>query len=121
VLLIDAANVIGSRPDGWWRDRPEAARTFVERVRAAARADRLTGPVVVVLEGASRAGVVAGEADGVRVVHAPASGDDQLVDVTRHADVVVTLVSADRGLRRRVQDLGAEVVGPRWLLGQLDG
>ncbi len=25
-LLVDAANVVGSRPDGWWRDRPGAAQ-----------------------------------------------------------------------------------------------
>ena len=56
VLLIDAANVVGSRPDGWWRDRAGAARAFLERVRAAVRAGRLARPVVVVLEGKAREG-----------------------------------------------------------------
>ena len=121
MLLIDAANVIGSRPDGWWRDRPGAARSFVARVRAAEEAGRLTGPIVVVLEGKARAGVEAGVTGGVNVLHAGGSGDDLMVQVVAAATVPVTLVSADRGLRRRAGDLGAAVVGPGWLLGLLEG
>jgi hypothetical protein len=120
VLLIDAANVVGSRPDGWWRDRPGAARTLVARVRSAVAAGGLDGPVVVVLEGAARGGAEEGVADGVRVVHAPGSGDDTLVAVAGEAAGPVTLVSADRELRRRVEAVGAGVVGPGWLLGVLD-
>ena len=120
MLLIDAANVVGSRPTGWWRDRPGAARTFVERVRAASRADRLTAPVVVVLEGAARRGVEEGTADGVSVLHAPGSGDDKLVAVATDATTQVTLVSADRELRQRAEAVGAVVAGPGWLLDLLD-
>jgi hypothetical protein len=120
VLLIDAANVIGSRPTGWWRDRAGAARTFVEQVRTAASAGLLAAPVVVVLEGNSRSGVSVGEADGVTVVHAPRSGDEMLLNVVADTGSQVTLVSADRALRRQAQGLGAEVVGPRWLMDLLD-
>ncbi len=120
MLLIDAANVIGSRPDGWWRDRPGAARTFVDRVRAAVGTGRLTGPVVVVLEGAARGGVGVGTADDVTVVHAAGSGDDTLLAVTGEASGQVTLVSADRALCRQAQDLGAEVARPGWLIDRLD-
>jgi hypothetical protein len=120
VLLIDAANVIGSRPDGWWRDRPGAARVFVGRVRAAAQEGRLSAPVVVVLEGKARSGAEPGEADGVTVVHAPASGDDKLVDVIRKTTSGVTLVSADKELGTRAQALGADVAKPSWLLGLLE-
>jgi hypothetical protein len=63
MLLVDAANVIGSRPTGWWRDRAGAARTFVAQVRAAAAAGRIPTPVFVVLEGKAREGVPAGTAD----------------------------------------------------------
>ncbi len=119
MLLIDAANVVGSRPDGWWRDRPGAARRFVDRVRRAVEDGRLTPPVVVVLEGEARRGVEA-VSGGVTVLHAPGSGDDLLVSVTAEATEPVTLVSADRGLHDRVQALGAELAGPRWLLGVLD-
>jgi hypothetical protein len=59
-LVIDAANVVGSRPDGWWRDRAGAAARLVDAVAAALAAGTLESPVTVVLEGAARAGVPAG-------------------------------------------------------------
>jgi hypothetical protein len=120
VLLIDAANVIGSQPNGWWRDRSGAARSFVQSVRSAAEAGRFTEPVVVVLEGAARAGVGEGVAGGVTVVHAPGSGDDTLLSVVADAGTQVTLVSADRALCRQAQELGAAVKGPRWIVRLLD-
>jgi hypothetical protein len=132
VLVVDAANVIGSRPTGWWKDRAGAARTFVDAVRAAVGAGRLRSPVVVVLEGKAREGASSGSAEGVTVVHAAGSGDDALVDVVRDASAAaseasgegdgqgVVLITADRELRRRAEALGAEVVGPRWLLERLD-
>jgi hypothetical protein len=122
VLVVDAANVIGSRPTGWWKDRAGAARSFVVQLRAAVAAGRLAGPVVVVLEGKARSGVGSGEAEGVTVVHADGSGDDALVEVVGGAaeDEAVVLVTADRELRQRAAALGAEVVGPSWLLDRLD-
>jgi hypothetical protein len=99
MLLIDAANVVGSRPNGWWRDRAGAARSLVQRVREAVAAGRLAEPVVVVLEGAARAGV----------------------SVTSDAHDAVTLVTADRDLRRRAEDLGADVAGPGWFIAMLEG
>ncbi|HEY1443517.1 MAG TPA: hypothetical protein VGF51_01360 [Acidimicrobiales bacterium] len=121
MLVVDAANVIGSRPTGWWKDRAGAARSFVADLRAGVAAGRLTEPVVVVLEGKARAGASSGAADGVTVVHAAGSGDDALVDVVRSAPdgEAAVLVTADRELRRRVEALGAEVVGPQWLLERL--
>lgn len=120
VLLIDAANVVGSRPTGWWRDRAGAARTFVEQVRGAVASGVIAEPVVVVLEGKARDGVPEGLADGVTVEHASGSGDDTLVGVAgRSADEKVTLVTADRELRRRAEELGAHVVGPSWLFERL--
>lgn len=116
MLLIDAANVVGSRPTGWWRDRAGAARAFVDQVRAAVDSGRITQPVIVVLEGKAREGVKAGMAKGVTVLHAVGSGDDMLVDIAAKAsDEAVTLVTADRELRRRAEALGAAVVGPGWL------
>jgi hypothetical protein len=121
VLLIDAANVIGSRPTGWWRDRAGAAKTFVSTVRVAVESGRIDQPVVVVLEGKSRQGAPSGLAGGVTVIHAEASGDDALVEVVARApNEAVTLVTADRELRRRADALGAEVVGPNWLLHLLE-
>jgi hypothetical protein len=112
--------VIGSRPTGWWRDRPGAARAFVDQLRAAVASGQLSEPVVVVLEGRSREGVQAGVVDGVTVLHASRSGDDALVDVASNTADPVTLVTADRALRERAEVVGAEVVGPRWLLDRLE-
>ncbi|MDQ4070968.1 MAG: hypothetical protein M3203_16085, partial [Actinomycetota bacterium] len=70
MLLVDGANVVGSRPTGWWRDRAGAAADLIERIRAATAASQLAPPIVVVLEGAARHGAGEGESDGVTVVHA---------------------------------------------------
>jgi len=118
MLLIDAANVIGSRPTGWWRDRPGAARVFTERVRATVAGGRLDPPVTIVLEGRARAGADVADVDGVHVVHAPGDGDDTIAAIAEaNRDVVV--VTADRGLAERVRAANAEVVGPSWLLDRL--
>ena len=119
MLLVDAANVVGSRPTGWWRDRAGAAVRLVERIRAATAGGALALPVVVVLEGAARSGVEEGEREGVTVVHASAEGDEALVSAAAAADEPVTLVSADRELGDRCRALGADVVGPNWLLDRL--
>src|SRR3954468_6218646 len=118
MLVIDAANVIGSRPDGWWRDRPGAARAFAERVRATVTAGRLGPPVTIVLEGRARSGADEAELDGVEVVHALGEGDDTIAAIAAaNPDVVV--VTADRALAERVRAVHGEVVGPTWLLDQL--
>ena len=120
MLVVDVANVMGSRPDGWWRDRAGAAARLVAQVRSAVVGSSLAGPVAVVVEGAARRGVEVDDLDGVEVVHSPGEGDDAIVEVVRAATGAVTVVTADRELRRRCQELGAEVVGPGWLLDRLD-
>ncbi len=119
VLLIDTANVVGSRPTGWWRDRAAATRQLVERVRTAIATSKLPQPVVMVLEGAARQGVEQGVIDGVEIVHAPGHGDDTLVALAAAAIEPVILVSADRALGERCRAMGSEVVSPSWLLDQL--
>ena len=120
MLVVDAANVVWSRPTGWWRDRPAAARDLVDRIRTATRAGDLDAPVVVVLEGKARAGATEAVVDGVEVVHAPGEGDDAIVRAVSARDEPVTVVTADRGLSARVRELGATVVGPTWLLDRLE-
>jgi hypothetical protein len=118
LLVVDGANVMGSRPDGWWRDRPAAARRLWEQLRAAA----LGEDVVLVLEGAARRGVPASETDGLAAVHAPGSGDDTIVEVARSRAADgwdVTVVTADRELKRRVEAAGASTTGPSSLLDRL--
>lgn len=118
MLVIDTANVVGSRPTGWWRDRPGATRRFAEQVRATVAAGRLGPPVTLVLEGLARAGAEEADVDGVAVVHAPGAGDDTIAAIAAaHRDVVV--VTADRELAERVRAADAEVLGPSWLLDRL--
>lgn len=119
MLLIDAANVVGSRPTGWWRDRGKAAGQLVEAVQVATSAGSLPQPVVVVLEGAARQGAEEGARGGVTIIHAPGLGDDTLVDLATAAGERVVLVSADRALGQRCRVVGADVVGPTWLLDRL--
>lgn len=119
VVVVDIANVMGSRADGWWRDRPAAARRLVEQVRTSAVDDH---EVVLVLEGAARSGTPPCREGRVHVVHADRDGDEAVVDQVRlltaqGRDVMV--VTADRELRARVGELGAQCRGPRWLLDQL--
>ena len=122
MLVVDAANVVGSRPDGWWRDRAKAAEGLCRRLADAIAAGRLEPSVVVVLEGAARPGAAEGQQGGLRVVHASGSGDDAIVAVAAQAAAdarEVVVVTADRELRERVQQAGADVVGPGWLLDQI--
>jgi len=112
LVIVDAANVVGSVPDGWWRDRRGAAERLRDRLAADGLPGR-SGPVeiVLVVEGAAR-GV--DSVPGVRVESAPGSGDDHMVDlVARAGRRPVLVVTADRELRRRVTELGAETTGPR--------
>lgn len=118
VLVVDAANVVGSVPDGWWRDRAGAARRLhAHLVAGSLRYDR----IVLVLEGKARAGVPVGtvprdSGEGhVETVHAPASGDDELVAqcaALAASGASVVLATADRGLIARVGGTAA-IVGPR--------
>jgi predicted RNA-binding protein with PIN domain len=119
VLVVDGANVVGSRPDGWWRDRAGAASRLREAMAATDLGHDL---VVLVLEGAARRGRRAGEHDGILTVHAPGSGDDaivQQVSTRRAAGEEVVVVTADRDLRERVAAAGGSSVGPSWLLARL--
>ena len=118
-MFVDGANVVGSIPDGWWRDRAAAAA----RLHTALENTDLSFDVVVlVLEGKARAGVPEGETLGVTTVHAPSSGDDEIVARCRdHAESgdTVTVASADRGLLTRLAPLGVTTLGPRTLRAEL--
>ncbi|AZM56113.1 NTP pyrophosphohydrolase [Streptomyces sp. WAC 01529] len=115
LVVVDGANVVGSVPDGWWHDRRGAAERLRDRLVAYAEEgiEGRPGPldIVLVVEGAAR-GVES--VPGVRVESAPGSGDDRIVEVAAEAAGRPCLVvTADRELRRRVGEVGAECAGPR--------
>ncbi|HVQ19200.1 MAG TPA: NUDIX domain-containing protein [Actinomycetes bacterium] len=130
-LLVDTANVVGSRPDGWWRDRVGATnRQLAELATLRSRVIGLPGgghglvvSVTAVLEGIARQSVAPAP---VGVVQAQGSGDDALAEraaeMTARAvagelsvgQTSLVVVTADRGLRARLPAT-AQVVGPRWL------
>ena len=135
-MVVDVANVMGARADGWWRNRAGAALRLCREVAVLARSgdgDGADGPVsagewVLVLEGRAREAAAAFDDSGgdgaglVRVVSAPGSGDDAIVGVV--AEVVARgerclVVTADRELRQRCEERGASVAGPAWLLHML--
>jgi 8-oxo-dGTP diphosphatase len=141
VVVVDAANVVGSTPDGWWNDRAGAAQRLLDAIcdvavsgldltgTAAPADERDDAPLLlpvtgrtrawprwtVVLEGAANAAV---DVPHVTVERSQRSGDEAVVETVRHARAAgrhVSVVTADRALRNRVRDLGARVVGPRRL------
>jgi hypothetical protein len=122
VLVVDVANVMGSRPDGWWRDRAGAATRLLGRLAPLAGrtvpgpsgGDVAVSRLVAVVEG--KAGGVPAP-DGVEVVRAPRDGDASIVQAAQEVAAgggVPLVVTADRGLRARLPAT-AEVSGPSWL------
>jgi len=136
-LIVDGANVMGSRADGWWRDRAGAmARLHGE---LAALADHgISGPVpgaggapeeaaggqwlpdvFLVVEGRARAVLdLVAPAPRVRVVAARGEGDDEIAGLAGRLTGLRVVVTADRELRRRCEAAGAAVTGPSWLIRQ---
>lgn len=121
-LVVDVANVMGSRPDGWWRDRAGSATRLLGRMppligRTVGLPDDPAaeiGRVVAVVEG--RATDAAAPA-GIDVTRAPADGDTTIVEVAAAAADAgerVLVVTADRGLRARLPD-AVGTAGPGWL------
>jgi predicted RNA-binding protein with PIN domain len=123
-LLVDGMNVIGSRPDGWWRDRDAAARRLLARLQALAETtdDRIT----LVLDGRPLADVPEGEHGGVEVRYARRpgrdAGDDRIVELVEAAPdrAALRVVTSDRALRERAGALGTGVEGAGALLARLD-
>ncbi|MFD6280284.1 NTP pyrophosphohydrolase [Streptomyces sp. NPDC060209] len=116
LVIIDAANVVGSVPDHWWRDRRGAAERLRDSLVPYA-ADGLPGhagpvEIVLVVEGAARE---VASVPGVRVEAAPGSGDDLIAELagTAHGVRSCVVVTADRELRQRVEAYGARTTGPR--------
>jgi predicted RNA-binding protein with PIN domain len=119
--IVDGNNVMGSRPDGWWRDRRGAQRRLVERLEAFAAA--CDEPVTVIFDGRAHD---AGGGSRVAVMFARRSGrdgadDDVAALVARHPDPgSLTVATSDAALAGRVRAAGGEVVGAGAFLRRLD-
>ena len=129
-VIVDVANVMGSTPDGWWKDRAGAGARLLGRLAVwtdggvdASRLD-LTGSrwfprVIAVVEGETRS---VADVEGIEVVRAPSSGDDeiaaQVAALASGGSVIV--VTSDRELTERATRAGAVVHGARWLTDQLN-
>jgi predicted RNA-binding protein with PIN domain len=114
-LIVDGNNVIGSRPDGWWRDRAAATRRLVERLGA--RAANGGEPVTVVFDGRRPDGLEAPPAVDVRFAERPGrdAADDVIAALVAEDSQPSSLrvVTSDSRLAERVRAHGAEVVGAR--------
>lgn len=122
IMVVDVANVMGSRPDGWWRDRASAATKLLAglsglvggAVTAPDRSQMFIDEIVAVVEGAAKA---AKAPTGVVVVRAPKDGDSEIVSTAEdfvRIKARVLVVTGDHGLRARLPD-GVVVAGPVWL------
>ncbi|MEX2245810.1 MAG: NYN domain-containing protein [Dehalococcoidia bacterium] len=123
-LVVDAMNVIGSRPDGWWRNRDAAVRRLVERLQSLAPAE--ASQLTVVVDGRPLPDLPEGLHGAVQVLYASRPGrnaaDDRIMEfVEEHPDAgSLLVVTSDGDLSRRASACGAEVHGATWLLERLD-
>ena len=119
--IVDGNNVMGSRPDGWWRDRRGAQRRLVERLEtfAAARDE----PVTVIFDGRPHdaGGGLRVAVRFARRAGRDAADDDVAALVARHPEPSsLRVVTSDAALAERVGAAGGEVVGAGAFLGLLD-
>src|SRR5690242_2291455 len=98
-------NVLGSRPDGWWRDRPAAMERLTRRLSEFAQ--REGRDVAVVFDGREHARV-ARAAGGIAVSFAPGgpnAADREIVRMIRADERPerITAASSDRRLRNSIK------------------
>ena len=124
LTIVDAMNVIGSRPQTrWWRDRDQAMRNFIEDLAEWGEALIEAGDdVLIVFDGYPVSGL-----DDARLPYlfaerpGPDGADDEIVEIVEeHEDPTsIVIITSDAGLRRRATALGAEVQGASTLLRQI--
>ncbi|OZF35697.1 NTP pyrophosphohydrolase [Rhodococcus sp. 14-2483-1-1] len=123
-VLLDTANVLGSRPNGWWKDRAGSTGALLTSLaETLPRTVELPGGqygwltrIEAVLEGEARDAVV--NDPRTRTILANGSGDDTLADQACLDGDLTALVTADRGLRDRLPD-SVQVLTPSTVLGWL--
>jgi predicted RNA-binding protein with PIN domain len=122
-LIVDGMNVIGSRPDGWWRDRQRAMRRLVDQLERYAQSH---GDEVVVVFDGPRSPRSPRSRRHVRLEFTsdsrPNAADDAIVArVGADPDCpTLTVVTSDARLAQRVRSHGAAVTGARSFRRRLD-
>jgi predicted RNA-binding protein with PIN domain len=115
--IVDGMNVIGSRPDGWWRDRPAAVRRLLQQLDAWQQ--RTGESVLVVFDGHPPPDL--DTPPGLEVAFAPTADDEIVRRVAADPDPSsLVVVTSDAGLSARVRPLGATVVGGGGFRRQLE-
>lgn len=120
--LIDGMNLIGSRPNRWWKDRGRAILELIEDLEG--HAER-TGEGVTVVFDFRPEGLRVGTAGGIKVLFAEGgsqAADRMIADMVReHPDPdSVTVVTSDKPLRQVVEAAGADVIGSGAFRGRLE-
>jgi hypothetical protein len=119
--IVDGMNLIGSRPDGWWRDRPAAMRELVGELERFA--DETGDPMTVVFDGGPFE--LGSAAVDVRFAsrRGPNAADDDIAALTEGdaEPAELSVVSSDAELARRVRDAGGSVMGAGEVRRRLDG
>jgi 8-oxo-dGTP diphosphatase len=123
-VLLDTANVLGSRPDGWWKDRAGStgalltslAATLPRTVELPSGQYGWLTRIEAVLEGQARDAVV--DDPRIPVILADGSGDDTLTDQAHRSTDLTALVTADRGLQNRLPG-AVHVLSPSAVLAWL--
>ena len=121
-VFVDGNNVMGSRPDGWWRDRAEAARRLVAEIIPLALGHG--GAWTIVFDG-QEPPAMPPSPECLTVIHTGHrrrdGADDRIVElVHEQPDRAASLVyTSDAKVRTRVKALGTQVMGSGTLLRQL--
>ena len=114
LVLVDGNNVMGSRPDGWWRDQRRAMQRLVDEV--AAHAARAEGEWTIVFDGRPR-NLTTPPGSPLSIVYSERRGvnaaDDRIVELAADSTPLreVLVYTSDRHLRARVTMFGASVQG----------
>jgi predicted RNA-binding protein with PIN domain len=121
-LIIDGNNLIGTTPDGWWRDQPAAVRRLQGRLQC--YASTAARAVVLVLD-VPQPHLPAGSHGGVEVQFATRRGrnaaDDRILELISEGDPDhAEVVTSDRALADGASHKGAVVVGARTFLDRLE-
>jgi hypothetical protein len=106
--VIDGMNVLGSRPDGWWRDRAAAVRRLVGQLGAwSATAEE---PVLAVFDGRQPPDLE--NPPGLEVVFVPAADDEIVRRVAADPEPSsLVVVTSDQGLTARLGPFEVRVTG----------